>query len=145
LAKEGALSTEANEGNETGQGRSKVVAAFGRKPLNFRLPSGLAATSEQPGQAGFCLRFLLYLSCESLFHCMEFFEPMSQQQEDRKCPACGGKNLAGGRLGAHANTFIPEGRVMWNGYTVSASVCLDCGFLSHYLDQHDLDEIRRRA
>jgi hypothetical protein len=24
-------------------------------------------------------------------------------------------------------------------------VCLDCGFLSHYLDQHDLDEIRRRA
>jgi hypothetical protein len=30
------------------QGRSKVVAAFGRKPLNFRIPSGLAATLEQP-------------------------------------------------------------------------------------------------
>jgi hypothetical protein len=30
------------------QGRSKVVAAFGRKPLNFRIPSGSAATSEQP-------------------------------------------------------------------------------------------------
>jgi hypothetical protein len=29
-------------------GRSKVVAAFGRKPLNFRIPSGLAATLEQP-------------------------------------------------------------------------------------------------
>ena len=30
------------------QGRSKVVAAFGRKPLNFPIPSGLAATLEQP-------------------------------------------------------------------------------------------------
>ena len=30
------------------QGPSKVVAAFGRKPLNFRIPSGLAATLEQP-------------------------------------------------------------------------------------------------
>ena len=30
------------------QGHSKVVAAFGRKPLNFRIPSGLAATLEQP-------------------------------------------------------------------------------------------------
>jgi hypothetical protein len=29
------------------QGRSKVVPAFGRKPLNFRIPSGLAATLEQ--------------------------------------------------------------------------------------------------
>jgi hypothetical protein len=31
-----------------GQGRSKIVAAFGRKPLNFRIPSDLAATLEQP-------------------------------------------------------------------------------------------------
>jgi hypothetical protein len=30
------------------QGRSKAVAAFGRKPLNFRIPSGLAAPLEQP-------------------------------------------------------------------------------------------------
>jgi len=30
------------------QGRSKVVAAFGRKPLNFRIPNDLAATLEQP-------------------------------------------------------------------------------------------------
>jgi hypothetical protein len=30
------------------QGRSKVVAAFGRKPLNFRITSGLEATLEQP-------------------------------------------------------------------------------------------------
>ena len=34
---------------------------------------------------------------------------------------------------------------MMIGYTVSASVCLDCGFLSHYLDKHDVDEIRRRG
>jgi len=32
----------------TCQGRSNVVAAFGRKPLNFRIPGGLAATSELP-------------------------------------------------------------------------------------------------
>jgi len=68
---------------------------------------------------------------------------MSQQQEQRKCPACGGKNLAGGTLGVSRKTFIPNGR--WIGYKASAFVCLDCGFLSHYLDQHDLDEIRRRA
>jgi hypothetical protein len=30
------------------QGRSKVVAAFGRKPLNFRITSGLEVTLEQP-------------------------------------------------------------------------------------------------
>jgi hypothetical protein len=30
------------------QGRSKVVAAFGRKPLNFRITSSLEATLEQP-------------------------------------------------------------------------------------------------
>jgi len=103
-------------------------------------------TEANKGNEGrFLLGFLCYLLSKFLFHCIELFELMPQQQEDRKCPACGGKNLAGGRTGDRANTFIPEGRVMWNGYTVSASVCLDCGFLSHYLDQHDLEEIRRRA
>jgi hypothetical protein len=37
---------------QQGQGRSKVVAAFGRKPLNFRITSGLEATLEQPCSRG---------------------------------------------------------------------------------------------
>jgi hypothetical protein len=40
------------------QGRSKVVAAFGRKPLNFRITSGLEATLEQPWPKSPAVRFL---------------------------------------------------------------------------------------
>jgi hypothetical protein len=43
------------------QGRSKVVAAFGRKPLNFRITSSLEATLEQPWTE-FCT-FLIGQSC----------------------------------------------------------------------------------
>jgi hypothetical protein len=39
------------DGKAEFQGRSKVVAAFGRKPLNFRITSGLEATLEQPWQS----------------------------------------------------------------------------------------------
>ena len=39
----------------SGRSRSKIVAAFGGKPLNFRIPSGVAASSEQPRASGrFC-------------------------------------------------------------------------------------------
>jgi hypothetical protein len=70
---------------------------------------------------------------------------MLEQPENRKCPACGGKNLADGTLGVQAHTFIPTGRTMWMGYVAKAFVCLDCGFLSHYIGQEDLNEIKHKA
>ena len=69
---------------------------------------------------------------------------MSEQAEIGKCPACGDKNLADGTLGAYKHTFIPSGRMMMLGYVAKAFVCLNCGFLSHYIEQNDLDEIKRR-
>jgi ribosomal protein S27AE len=70
---------------------------------------------------------------------------MSQQSSERKCPACGGKNLAEGKFGVYKHTFIPKRRFMMLGYIARASACLDCGFLAHYLDESDLEDIRRQA
>lgn len=70
---------------------------------------------------------------------------MSQQLNERKCPACSSKNLIDGKLGVYKTTFIPKGRFMMMGYDVSASVCLDCGFLAHFLDELDVENIRKRA
>ena len=57
----------------------------------------------------------------------------------------GGPRRIEGKLGVHNHTFIPEGRFMWMGYKVKASVCLDCGFVAHYLDQADLPELGNRG
>jgi hypothetical protein len=76
---------------------------------------------------------------------------MPQPLEERKCPACGGKNLISGKLSPYLSpykrncNFIPDGRFMMMGYIVTPSVCLDCGFLAQYLYKTDVDEIRRRA
>lgn len=70
---------------------------------------------------------------------------MEQQPTERKCPACHGNNLVDGELGTHKQTFIPQGRFMWLGYNVSASVCLDCGFVAHYLDEEAVADIRQRG
>ena len=61
---------------------------------------------------------------------------------DRKCPSCGSNNLADGKFGTHKHTFIPNGRVMMLGYVAKANVCLDCGFLAHYIEETDLEKIR---
>jgi hypothetical protein len=69
---------------------------------------------------------------------------MPEQFDDKKCPACGGLNLASGTAGVYQHTFIPEGRTMMVGYATRAFVCLSCGFLSHYIKKDDLKEIRSK-
>ena len=70
---------------------------------------------------------------------------MSDQLNDRKCPACGGNNITDGKLGVYKHTFIPARRFMMLGYRAKGFVCLDCGFLGHYIAQNDLNEIRRQV
>jgi hypothetical protein len=57
----------------------------------------------------------------------------------------GGGNLVDGNLGVYRHTFVPKDRTMWAGYVAGAFVCLSCGFLSHYIQKNDLDEIQRRG
>ena len=66
---------------------------------------------------------------------------MAQPPNERKCLACGGPRRIEGNLGAYKHTFMPQGRFVWMGYKVKASVCLDCGFVAHYVDQGDLPEL----
>ena len=70
---------------------------------------------------------------------------MPQNQFEQTCPCCGSKNLKLGKLGAYKHTFIPEGQFMWIGYDTKAFVCLDCGFVGHYLHEADIAEIRNRS
>ena len=71
---------------------------------------------------------------------------MAQSLLEHQCPCCGSKKLKPGKLGNHKHTFIPEERqFMWIGYHPKAFVCLDCGFLGHYLDEADITEIRNQS
>ena len=71
---------------------------------------------------------------------------MDQSPIEHPCPCCRGKKLKLGRLGNHKHTFIPQGRqFMLVGYLPNAFVCLDCGFLGHYLDEADITEIRNQS
>ena len=70
---------------------------------------------------------------------------MNQSLNERKCPGCGGQNLKPGKLGVHKHTFIPAGRWMMLGYVTTAFACLDCGLVDHYLNQSDLEDIRRHT
>jgi hypothetical protein len=64
---------------------------------------------------------------------------------DRECPQCHGKNLVDGGVRSRRNPyFVPRGKFMWLGYPVSASVCLDCGYLGHRLEPHHLEELKRK-
>jgi len=67
---------------------------------------------------------------------------MSVETRERECPCCHGANLMDGKLGVHKHTFIPKGRLMWLGYTSKGFVCLDCGFVGHYLDKADIRDLR---
>lgn len=63
----------------------------------------------------------------------------------RKCPSCGESQFAEGKLGAHLQTFIPRGVWMFLGYTVRGAVCLECGYVHHFVEEPDLAELRKRV
>jgi hypothetical protein len=64
--------------------------------------------------------------------------------ERRECPSCHSANLINGNFGGESDKFIPDDRFMWIGYTPRGFVCLDCGFLAHYLDSNDIQDIRKK-
>jgi hypothetical protein len=69
---------------------------------------------------------------------------MSAETDKRECPSCHGTSLMEGRTGVYKHTFIPEGQWVWLGYTARAFVCLDCGFLGHFLTEEDVRDLRSR-
>ena len=69
---------------------------------------------------------------------------MSRGIQGASCPSCRSTNLVSGRLGVNRHTFVPTGRWMLLGYGIKAMVCLDCGFLGHFLEPEDLNDIRRK-
>jgi len=58
-------------------------------------------------------------------------------QQELKCPVCGGRDLHHGAFqecnAGDRCRFFPEGQWQTWSYGVRAFVCLDCGFLGHYL------------
>ena len=56
------------------------------------------------------------------------------------CPECGSHSL---RYGEVALRFVPSGSSVWaKGHEINAFVCLECGFVGHYLASTDLDQLR---
>ncbi len=56
------------------------------------------------------------------------------------CPECGSSSL---RYGEVAQRFVPSGSSLWaKGHEVSAFVCLECGFVGHFLSSNDLETLR---
>lgn len=56
------------------------------------------------------------------------------------CPECDSSSLSYGQV---AQRFWPSGSSVWaKGHEVNAFVCLDCGFVGHYLASTDLEQLR---
>lgn len=56
-----------------------------------------------------------------------------------KCPECESMSLKYGQVGQR---FWPTGCSAWSkGHEVNAFVCLDCGFVGHYLSAADLESL----
>lgn len=68
---------------------------------------------------------------------------MDTMNSERKCLLCQSKNLQYGGVGASRHTFVPKNKMMLIGYDVLAYVCLDCGTLGYYLDNSDIQDIRK--
>lgn len=59
------------------------------------------------------------------------------------CPECGSHSL---RYGEVAQRFVPSGSSVWaKGHEINAFVCLDCGFVGHYLASGDLEQLRESS
>ena len=63
-----------------------------------------------------------------------------------RCPACQGSRLSYGKAGFHKYTLDSQPGLRWLWpYIVPARrafVCLDCGFMGHYLDATALAKLR---
>jgi hypothetical protein len=66
---------------------------------------------------------------------------MSAETPKRECPCCQSTNLKDGKLSVNKHRFIPEGQWMWLGYTPKTFVCLECGFMGHYLTKADISDL----
>ena len=66
--------------------------------------------------------------------------PKMATQTRAACPECGSVSL---RYGQVAQRFWPSGSGLWaKGHEVNAFVCLDCGFVGHFLSGSDLEQLR---
>ena len=69
----------------------------------------------------------------------------------RKCPCCGGNEFVEGE--SNHTVFRPRGAwTLWglafrvaDTHPVKTEVCIDCGYVHHYIDGPDLAEIRKGA
>ena len=60
-----------------------------------------------------------------------------------KCPECESLSLKYGQVGQR---FWPTGCSAWSkGHEVNAFVCLDCGFVGHFLSASDLESLERKT
>jgi hypothetical protein len=62
---------------------------------------------------------------------------------DRKCASCGSTKMLDGNK--DLLYFVPKGRFKLFGNPVMRSLCLDCGFVGHYIKESDLAKIRRQS
>jgi len=59
------------------------------------------------------------------------------------CPECGSTSL---RYGQVVQRFVPKGSSIWaKGHEINAFVCLDCGFVGHFVSSEDLDRLRENS
>ena len=59
------------------------------------------------------------------------------------CPECSSSSL---RYGEVAQRFVPSGSSVWaKGHEINAFVCLECGFVGHYLASSDLEKLRESS
>ena len=60
-----------------------------------------------------------------------------------KCPECESTSLKYGQVGQR---FWPTGCSPWSkGHEVNAFVCLDCGFIGHFLSTADLESLEQKS
>lgn len=63
---------------------------------------------------------------------------------ESKCPVCGGTWLEEGGFARGRHRFFPSRVAAFFGYRVLGYVCVDCGFLGHYLEESDLEKLRHK-
>ena len=68
---------------------------------------------------------------------------MDTMNSASKCLSCQSQNLYEGTPGTWRSTFLPKNKTMLTGYQVHAYVCLDCGTLGYYLNDSDIQELRK--
>jgi hypothetical protein len=60
------------------------------------------------------------------------------------CVACGGKEICFGYLGNTPSVFVPSGIFTISGFRIRSYVCLNCGYLGHYIPKDKLQKLKER-